>query len=152
MTTMKFLITATVGLILSIAATAQVSKDSMNILKQQKQSLELSSKVNDQKMKLARLENLVDKKTREMESTAADAQKAADDNAEAANKLSGDAQDKTLARRAEKAGNEARKSAKRARSAADDLSGLKKDIESLKNKIADDEARLAANPVAVPVQ
>ena len=153
MHTMKFIMISTVLLLLiSVTGTAQVSADSISSLKQRKQSLELSSKINEHKMKLAKLENTLDKKTREMESTAEDARKAAEENAEAASRLSGDPQDKTLARRSENAGDDARKSAKRARAAANSLADLKKDIESLKNKIAEDEKKLATNPVAIPVQ
>ncbi len=148
----KFLSSSVLVLFIAVNSFSQVSADSINALKQQKQSLELSSKINDRKIQLAKLENNVDKKTREMESTAADAQKAADENTDAAAKLSSDPQDKTTARRARKAAKEAERCAKRARNAADDLASLKKDIESLHNKIADDEAKLAANPVNPPRQ
>ncbi len=137
---------------ISATVIAQVSKDSLNTLKQQKEALQLSSKINSQKTQLAKLENQLEKKTREVETTTADAQKAAADNAEAAAKLNGDSQDKSLARKSENAGDAARKSAKRARAAADSLEDLKKDINSLKSKISDEEAKLAANPVIVPQQ
>jgi len=133
-------------------AGAQVSGDSLHSLKQQKQSLELSKKINDNKLKLAKLENTLDKKTMEMESTTTGAQRAADDNAGAAAKLSNDSQDKKLAKQAETAADNAKKSAKRARVANDNLTNLKKDIETLKNKIADDEAKLAMNPLIIPSQ
>jgi len=135
-----------------MVSSAQVSGDSVSSLHQQKQSLELSTKINDLKMKLAKLENTLNEKTREMETTATDAQRAADDNATAASRLSGDPQNKKLAREAENAADYAKKSAKRGRVAADNLADLKKNIQSLKSKIAEDESRLAVNPVAVPVQ
>ena len=59
---------------------------------------------------------------------------------------------KNWRRHAESSGDNAKKSAKRARVATDDLSDLKKDIETLKSKIVKDEAKLAFNPVAIPVQ
>ncbi|MEO5593866.1 MAG: hypothetical protein ABIR15_23470 [Chitinophagaceae bacterium] len=152
MNTMKFMIVSAIVLLTSLIGTAQVSADSISSLKQQKQSLELSNKINEHKMKLAKLENTLDKKTREMESTAEDARKAAEENAEAASRLNGDPQDKALARRSENAGDGARKNAKRARAAANSLADLKKDIESLRNKIAEEETKLAINPVAIPVQ
>ena len=152
MNTIKSFITAAVVLSLSTIATAQVSGDSLQSLHQQKESLELSTRVNDLKMKLAKLENTLDKKTSEMESTTADARRAADDNATAASRLSNDPQDKKLARQAESAGDNAKKNAKRARTAADNLADLKKDIEALKKKIAEDETKLAVNPVAIPVK
>ena len=152
MNTIKYLLTAAFVLSVSTMVTAQVSGDSLHSLRQQKESLELSTKVNDLKMKLAKLENTLDKKTREMESTTTDAQRAADNNATAAAKLSSDPQDKKLARQAESAGDNAKKSAKRARAAASDLSDLNKDIETLKKKIAEEETKLAVNPVAIPVK
>lgn len=143
MNTPKIVLSFIAVIIISTTAAAQVSKDSLSSLKQQKEVLELSSKINSQKMQLAKLENSVEKKTQEKENTAAEAQKAATENAEAAAKLSGDPQDKSLARKSENAGDAARKSAKRARSAADSLDDLMKDIESLKNKISKEEAKLA---------
>jgi chromosome segregation ATPase len=148
----KFLLTGAIVWFLSLTTTAQVSGDSLHSLKQQKQSLELSTKINDLKMKLAKLENTLDKKTREMESTTTAARQAADDNATAAVKLSSDAQDKKLARQAESTADNAKKSAKRARVAADNLADLKREIETLKSKITEDEARLVVNAVAIPVQ
>ena len=152
MNTRKFIISCAVLLLVSVVASAQVSGDSIHSLKQQKQSLELSKKINDNKMKLAKLENTLDKKTLEMESTTTGAQRAADDNAGVAAKLSNDSQDKKLAKQAETSADNAKKSAKRARVANDNLTNLKKDIETLKNKIADDEAKLAMNPLIIPSQ
>ena len=149
---MKYASMGAFFLLLAVSGFSQVSKDSINILKQQKESLELSSKINEHKMQLAKLENTVNAKTQERDKTAAEAQKAADDNATAAADLSRDPQDRKLAKKAEKAGNYAKKCAKRARSANDNLDGLTKDIESLRNKIAGEEAKLAANPVIIPVQ
>jgi chromosome segregation ATPase len=146
---MKFLLTGVIAL-LSYTGYTQVSSDSISILKQQKQSLELSSRINDRKMQLAKLENSVDKKTKDVEYTTAEAQRAADENKEAAAKLSNDSQDKRSAKQARKAAGNAEHKAKAARKAADDLADLNKDIESLKSKIADDEAKLAVNPVIIP--
>jgi hypothetical protein len=152
MNTRKFLISCAVLLLVSFMASAQVSGDSLHSLKQQKQSLELSKKINDNKMKLAKLENTLEKKTMEMEKTTTEAQRAADDNAEAAAKLSNDSQDKKRARQAETAADNAKKSAKRARVAGDNLTQLKEEIRTLKNKITDDEAKLAFNPLIIPAQ
>jgi chromosome segregation ATPase len=146
MNTIKFLINCGIVLLVTVTGLGQVSPDSISSLKQRKQSLELKSKINEQKLQLAKLENNIDKNTREMENTAAEAQKAADENAEAATRLSNNPQDKKLARRTEKAADYAKKSARRARAAADNLANLIKDIESLKSKIADEEAKLASIP------
>jgi chromosome segregation ATPase len=146
MNTVKFLISCVIVLLVTVTGLGQVSPDSISSLKQRKQSLQLKSKINEQKLQLAKLENNIDKKRREMESTAAEAQKAADENAEAATRLSNNPQDKKMARRTEKAADYAKKSARRARIAADNLANLLKDIESLKSKIADEEAKLASIP------
>jgi chromosome segregation ATPase len=146
MNTVNFLISCVIVLLVTVTGLGQVSPDSISSLKQRKQSLQLKSKINEQKLQLAKLENNIDKKRREMESTAAEAQKAADENAEAATRLSNNPQDKKMARRTEKAADYAKKSARRARIAADNLANLLKDIESLKSKIADEEAKLASIP------
>jgi len=152
MNTPKILLIAFIMTVFSAPAGAQVSKDSINTLVRQKAALELSARINAQKIQLAKLENDLYEKSREKENTASDAQKAATENAEAAAKLRDNPQDKSLARKAENAGDAARKSAKRARQAADNLEELKKDIESLKNKISQEAAKLAENPVAIPSQ
>jgi hypothetical protein len=148
----KYLLSVTWLCVLTVAALAQVSNDSLQSLRQQKQSLELSTKINELKMKLAKLENTLDNKTRELDGTTESARQAANDNSTAASKLADDPQNKKLARHAESSGDNAKKSAKRARIATDDLSDLKKDIEALKNKIMKDEAKLAFNPVTSPAQ
>jgi hypothetical protein len=145
MFTSKFL-AVVVMVLFSVSAFAQVSSDSINTLKQQKESLELSTKINDRKLELAKLENAIDKKTADLENAKTDAQKAADDNAAAATGLSSNPQDKKLARKARKAASYAERCAKRVRNAAGDLSDLKSNIESLKNKIADDEVTLSRMP------
>ena len=149
---LKPVVSAFFFLFSSFIASAQVSTDSMQSLKQQKQSLELSKKINDNKMKLAKLENTLKSKIDETESTTAAAQRSADHNSDAADKLSNDPLDKKLARQAESAGNHAKKNAKHARSAGDKLAALTKEIQSLKDKIAADEAKLANNPLIVPTQ
>ncbi|MCF2497685.1 hypothetical protein [Dyadobacter chenhuakuii] len=135
--------------LLSVAMplTAQVvSRDSLNTLKEQKESIELNKRLNERKTELAKLENELDGATRDVEKTAEQAQRSADDNQKNAERLGGDPQDKKLARRAGNSASGARKDAKRARKASDHLDDLRKDIESLKRKIADDEAKLANMP------
>jgi len=152
MNVIKSTVSTTVVLLGSLLAISQVSKDSMQSLRQQKQSLELSTKINQQKTKLAKLENTLSVKTREMESSATSAQRSADDNASIAAQLSADPQDKKLARKAESAADDAKTNAKRGRVAASNLADLKKEIEALKGKIAEEEAKLAVNPLIVPAQ
>lgn len=132
-------------LLISLSASAQVvSKDSINMLKDQKQVLEVSKRLNDRKLELAKLENQIQEKTDEVAKTAEKAQKSADANKEAAEKLGSNPQDKSLARRASKSAGSAHRDAKKARRASDNLDKLKKNIESLRGKIADDESKLAS--------
>ena len=127
----------------SFSAHAQeVSKDSINILKQEKQNLEISKRLNENKLKLAKLENTLQQKNDAVTSSAGDAQKAAADNQETAQKLSNDSQDRKLAKRASKDAKHAQKAARAGRNAVDDLEDLQKDIQSLKKKIAEDEQKL----------
>ena len=139
-------------LLFSFAGKAQVSSDSLTSLKRQKQYLEINSRINERKLQLARLENSVEKKSRDAVQGADEARKAAEENADAANRLNNDPQDKSKAKKASKAAHNAERKAKQARSAADDLDDLKKNIELLKNKIAEDEAKLASLPAAAPVK
>jgi hypothetical protein len=152
MNLVKYFLSIICIMLFAAVAVAQVSKDSLQSLRQQKQSLELSTKINELKMKLAKLENTLDNKTRELDGTTESARQAANDNSTAAGKLADDPQNKKLARHAESSGDNAKKSAKRARVATDDMSDLKKDIEALKSKIIKDEAKLAFNPVTSPAQ
>jgi hypothetical protein len=129
--------------LIGFSANAQeVSKDSINVLKQEKKDLEVSKRVNDNKLKLASLENKVKQKTAMVESSALDAQRAATDNQETAENLNNDAQNKKLAKKARKDAQRAERAAKTGRNAVSELEELQSDIKDLKKKIADDEARL----------
>jgi predicted ATP-grasp superfamily ATP-dependent carboligase len=137
----------------SFSAHAQeVSKDSINILKQEKENLEISKRLNDNKLKLAKLENTVKEKNENVSSSASDAQQAASDNQETAQKLNDNSQDKKLAKRARRDAKHAQKSAKAGRSAVNDLEDLQSDIKSLKKKIAEDEAKLGIAPAIAAQQ
>jgi chromosome segregation ATPase len=142
MKSLKCLLTILLAASFSLTCFSQVSSDSINLLKQQKQSLELSSKINEKKLKLAKLENDIDSKNRAIETTAEDARKTAAESADAAARLPSDPQNKKLGKKAKKAARDAEKAAKKARNAVDDLASLRKEIESLRNKIADDEANI----------
>lgn len=127
----------------SFAVMAQVvSKDSMNTLKQHKEVLDLKRQLNDRKIKLAKLENSVEKETRDMKRAEENAQKSADDNSAIAEKLNTNSTDKKLSKKAKKAARQAKRSAKSARKATKSLEDLQKDIESLRKKITEDEKEL----------
>ena len=139
-----------------LSATAQaVSKDSIISLKQQKEVIVISKRVNDNKLKLAKLENDVEHQTTNKMNTATDAQNSANSNSKAADKLTNDADDKSLAGNANKTARQAKRDAKRARQAATKLDDLNSDIMALKSKIAADESKLTSisgnNPGSVPV-
>ena len=119
-----------------------VTPDSIKVLKQQKNTLQLNKQINERKLKLAKLENKVEQKTREMLKAKEVAQKSANENVKGASNLSSNSQNKRLARKAKKAARMAKRDSRRARIANENLENLKKEIESLKYKIADDETRL----------
>ena len=144
---MQWVMNLTVVMLMSMSLSAQVvSKDSLTSLKNQKESIELSKKINEQKIELAKLENEITGKTLEADQTAEKAKSAAEANVQAADNLTNDAQDKQLSKKAGKSAGTASRDAKKARKAADNLDGLKKNIDSLKSKIAEEEAKLAAMP------
>src|SRR6478752_8329025 len=140
----KFFIISVMSIALtSFSAHAQeVSKDSIKVLKQQKENLETSKRLNDNKLKLAALENTVKEKNENVSSSARDAQTAASNNQESAEKLNNDSQDKKLAKKARKDAKKAEKAGKTGRNAVSDMEDLEKDISDLKEKIAADEAKL----------
>ena len=140
----KFFIISVMSITLAgFSAHAQeVSKDSIKVLKQEKENLETSKRLNDNKLKLAALENTVKQKNEDVSSSARDAQTAASNSQESAQKLNDDSQDKKLAKKARKDAKKAEKAGKTGRNAVSDLDDLQKDILDLKEKIAADEAKL----------
>lgn len=129
-----------------------VSKDSINVLKNEKEQLEIAKKINENKLKLAKLENELESKSSDMYRKREEAEKAAAENQNAANDLAADPQDSKKAKAAKRAGNRAESSAKKANKAAEKLDDLNKDIEELKKKIADDEQKLNAVGGAVSIR
>ena len=138
-----------IALLISASALAQaVTRDSITSLKQQKEALKVGKDLNEKKLKLADLQNSVEKKTLEMQNASQKAQIAAADNNQAANNLNTNVQDAKLASEASKKANTAKSDAKKARNANKDLVNLNKKIDKLKKQIADDETKLAAMPGA----
>ena len=120
---------------------------SVTTLNEQKQNIEANKKLNDQKIQLAKLENELAEKTADVQKISQEAQQAANENKDLAEKLSQDPKDKSAA---DRAGKSARKAEKLARSANKTASGqdqLVKDIASLKEKIAQSESEVTAMPV-----
>ena len=112
-------------------------------------SLALVAKISEDQLKLGKLQNEVDQKTKNKQDASDKAQRSANDNAEAANKLTDNPDDKKLARKADHKAGDARSDARNARKESSRLERLNKDIFDLKNKIADEQARL--NKYALPV-
>jgi len=105
-------------------------------------SLALVAKISECQLKLGKLQNEVDQKTKNKEDAADKAQRSADENAIAATKLSDNPNDRKLARKADNKAGDARGDARTARREANRLEKLNKDIYNLKNKIADQQAKL----------
>jgi len=105
-------------------------------------SLSLISKISADQLKLGKLQNQVDQKTRNKQDASEQAQKSANENAIAATKLSNLPEDKKLARKADNKASDARSDSKNARKQAGQLDKLNQDILELKNKIAVEQAKL----------
>ena len=147
MIVMKFVsvLIVTSLLFISFSSSSQVvSKDSISVLNQKKDVIELEKLVNTQKLKLASLENSQESKRRDMESAQKNAQKSADENAEIASKLSSDPDDRKLARKAKRAAKSAKRDARKSRKATDNFEDLQKEIITLRKKLADNEQRLSS--------
>jgi predicted nucleic acid-binding Zn-ribbon protein len=141
----KNVLFSALAIMLSLSVSAQaVTSDSITVLKQQKEAIAISKRINDNKIKLAKLQNTVGKAEQNVQTTGDDAQKSANTNGAAADKLTTDAENKKLAGDASKSAKEAKHDAKQARKASANLENLRKDIESLKSKIAADESSLSA--------
>ena len=105
-------------------------------------SLSLVSKISSDQLKLGKLQNMVDQKTRDKQDAATKAQQSADANKTAANRLGDASQDKKLARQADNKAGDARSDAKKGRIAADNLDKLNKNIQDLQDKIAKNQSML----------
>ena len=105
-------------------------------------SLALISKISADKLKLGKLQNEIEQKTKNKSDASMQAQKSANENTNAANKLSDDPQNKKLARQAGNKASDAKSEARNARKEERRLDNLNKDIRDLKNKIADEEMKM----------
>lgn len=144
------IITPLLLILLSIYGYGQgVSKDSLQSLNDQKQNIAISKKVNERKIELAKLENDLAEKTKDVEKASIEAQNAANENQELAGKLKNDPQNKDLGNQAKKAARKAERNAKSAVKAGDDLEKIKKNIEELQSKIAEDEAKLGTSSAGI---
>lgn len=122
---------------------AQVTKDSIAVLNNEKARLKIAVNINENKLKLADLENEIASRTSYMGKQNDESQRLADKNRDVADDLTTDPQDKTKAKKAGKSAKAAEHAAKDARKASDKLDGLTKEIDELRKKIREDEQKLS---------
>ncbi len=100
------------------------------------------SKISEDQLKLGKLQNQVDEKTKNKHDASEQAQKSADANTTAAGKLSDNLEDKKLARTADNKAGDAKSDSKNARKESGKLDKLNVDIQDMKNKIASNQVKL----------
>lgn len=105
-------------------------------------SLSLVSKISANQLKLGKMQNEVDQKTKNKQDASEQAQKSATENAAAANKLSDNPDNRKLARQANSKAGDAKSDARSSRKETRRLDVLNKNIVNIKLKIAEDQARL----------
>lgn len=138
------------GTFSSNAQVVGVTLDSVNILKQERKDLEIRKRLNENKLKLAKLQNTLQEKRDAVSSKSKDAQDAAAQNQETAEKLNNDPQNRKLAKKSRKDAKNAQSAANAGRNATEHLQDLEKDIANLQKEIAEDEARLGLAPSGMP--
>jgi hypothetical protein len=116
-------------------------------------SLKLVAQISQDQLALGKLQNQVQQKTMNKEGAAVDAQNSASNNASAAEKLSADPTNKTLANNASNSASDAKSDARKSRKESARLDDLNKNILQLKSKIADEQYKLSVytpTPAFVP--
>ena len=129
--------------LLSTAVFSQTPvKDSLKLIKQQKEITKITKSLDEQKLKLVTLQGQVDGMILNDQKKADDAKSSSADNEKAASKLNDDITDKKKARQVRRAADQAADDAKQSRKASADLKNLQDDIISLTKKIAANEEKL----------
>lgn len=105
-------------------------------------SLSLVSKISADQLRLGKLQNQLEQKTKNKEDASAQAQKSANENSAAADKLRDNSDNKKLARKANNKAGNAKSDSRNARRESDRLDELNKDIQQVKNRIADNQVKL----------
>jgi cell division protein FtsL len=124
---------------------SQVSAQQVNT-----DSLKLLSQISQDQLKLGKLQNTVDQKTKDKQDGAVKAQQSADKNVTDANRLSNDPQNKKDARNADNSASDAKSDARKARNASGDLDKLNKNIADLQSKIYDEKIKLSRYTQVMP--
>ena len=127
----------------SAAAFSQTPvKDSLKLIKQQKEITKITKSLEEQKLKLVTLQGKVDAMKLDDQKKADEAKSSSADNEKAASELNDDINDKKKARQVRKAADEAADDAKDSRRASAGLKNLQSDIKSLTKKITSNEKKL----------
>ena len=105
-------------------------------------SLSLVSKISTDQLRLGKLQNQLEQKTKNKEDASAQAQKSANENSAAADKLRDNSDNKKLARKANNKAGIAKSDSRNARRESDIFDELNKDIQEVKNRIADNHVKL----------
>ncbi|THU38221.1 hypothetical protein FAM09_16205 [Niastella caeni] len=105
-------------------------------------SLSLVSEISADQLRLGKLQNQLEQKTKNKEDASAQAQKSANENSAAADKLRDNSDNKKLARKANNKAGNAKSDSRNARRESDRLDELNKDIQQVKNRIADNQVKL----------
>ena len=105
-------------------------------------SLSLVSKISTDQLRLGKLQNQLEQKTKNKEDASAQAQKSADENSAAADKLRDNSDNKKLARKANNKAGNAKSDSRHARRESNRLDELNKDIQEVKNRIANNQVKL----------
>jgi hypothetical protein len=106
-------------------------------------SLKLVVRINENRLKMGKLQNTVDQQRKDKINAADKSQESADKNTASAEKLSANPTDRKMANNADNSAGDAKRDSKRARKESDKLDKLNKDIMDLKGKIATDQAKLS---------
>src|SRR6478735_6477646 len=105
-------------------------------------SLSLVSKISTDQLRLGKLQNQLEQKTKNKDDASEQAQKSANENSAAADKLRDNSDNKKLARKANSKAGNAKSDSRNARRESNRLDELNKDIQDLKNRIADNQVKL----------
>lgn len=105
-------------------------------------SLSLVSKISTDQLRLGKLQNQLEQKTKNKDDASEQAQKSANENSAAADKLRDNSDNKKLARKANNKAGNAKSDSRNARRESNRLDELNKDIQDLKNRIADNQVKL----------
>jgi flagellar biosynthesis chaperone FliJ len=105
-------------------------------------SLSLVSKISTDQLRLGKLQNQLEQKTKNKEDASEQAQKSANENSAAADKLRDNSDNKKLARKANNKAGNAKSDSRNARRESDRLDELNKDIQEVTNRIADNQVKL----------